>query len=102
MEILKKITDTLYDGDEFAMPGLVEAAIKHKADIVACSILLTTTMPETPKVVKAFVDAGIREQIKIMIGGAPITQDFCERMGCDGYAKDAGAAAAMAVAICQK
>ena len=80
----------------------VEAAIEHKADIVACSILLTTTMPETPKVVKAFVDAGIREQIKIMIGGAPITQDFCERMGCDGYAKDAGAAAAMAVAICQK
>jgi methylmalonyl-CoA mutase cobalamin-binding domain/chain len=79
----------------------VEAAIEHNADIVACSILLTTTMPETPKVVKAFVEAGIRDQVKIMIGGAPITQEFCIRMGCDAYAKDAGAAAALALTICQ-
>jgi len=80
----------------------VEAAIKHKADIVACSILLTTTMPETPKVVKAFVDAGIRDKVKIMIGGAPITQEFCDRMGCDAYAKDAGGAVAIAMELCQK
>lgn len=80
----------------------VEAAIEHNADIVACSILLTTTMPETPKVVKAFVDAGIRDKVKIMIGGAPITQDFCDRMGCDAFAKDAGGAAALAVKLCQK
>jgi len=80
----------------------VEAAIEHNADIVACSILLTTTMPETPKVVKAFVDAGIRDKVKIMIGGAPITQDFCDRMGCDAFAKDAGGAAALAVELCQK
>lgn len=80
----------------------VEAAIEHNADIIACSILLTTTMPETPKVVKAFVDAGIRDKVKIMIGGAPITQDFCDRMGCDGFAKDAGGAAALAVEMCQK
>ncbi|MGL4606293.1 MAG: cobalamin B12-binding domain-containing protein, partial [Eubacteriaceae bacterium] len=79
----------------------VEAAIEHKADVVACSILLTTTMPETPKVVKAFVDAGIRDKVKIMIGGAPITQDFCDRMGCDAYAKDAGGAAALAVELCR-
>jgi len=80
----------------------VEAAIKHKADIVACSILLTTTMPEIPKVVKAFVDAGVRDQVKIMIGGAPITQEFCDRMGCDAYAKDAGGAVAIAMELCQK
>lgn len=80
----------------------VEAAIEHNADIVACSILLTTTMPETPKVVKAFVNAGIRNKVKIMIGGAPITQDFCDRMGCDAFAKDAGGAAALAVELCQK
>lgn len=80
----------------------VEAAIEHNADIIACSILLTTTMPETPKVVKAFVDAGIRDKVKIMIGGAPITQDFCDRMGCDGFAKDAGGAATLAVEMCQK
>ncbi len=80
----------------------VEAAIEHQADIVACSILLTTTMPQTPKVVKAFVDAGIRDNVKIMIGGAPITQDFCDQMGCDAFAKDAGGAAALAVELCQK
>ena len=80
----------------------VEAAIEHNADIVACSILLTTTMPETPKVVKAFVDAGIRDKVKLMIGGAPITQDFCDRMGCDAFSKDAGGAAALAVQLCQK
>ncbi|WKY46776.1 corrinoid protein [Eubacteriaceae bacterium ES3] len=79
----------------------VEAAIKHDADIVACSILLTTTMPETPKVVKAFIDAGIRDNVKIMIGGAPITQDFCDKTGCDAFAKDAGGAAALAVKICE-
>lgn len=80
----------------------VEAAIENDADIVACSILLTTTMPETPKVVKAFEEAGIRDKVKIMIGGAPITQEFCDRMKCDAYAKDAGGAAALAVELCQK
>jgi methylmalonyl-CoA mutase cobalamin-binding domain/chain len=80
----------------------VDAAIEHNADIVACSILLTTTMSETPKVVKAFVDAGIRDKVKIMIGGAPITQDFCDRMACDAFAKDAGGAAALAVELCKK
>ena len=80
----------------------VEAAMEHNADLIACSILLTTTMPETPKIVKAFVDAGIRDKVKIMIGGAPITQDFCDRMGCDAYAKDAGGAATLAVELCKK
>lgn len=80
----------------------VEAAIENDADLVACSILLTTTMPETPKVVKAFEDAGIRNQVKIMIGGAPITEEFCDRMNCDAYAKDAGGAAALAIELCQK
>ena len=79
----------------------VEAAVKEKADIVACSALLTTTMPEIPKIVKAFEDAGVREQFKIMIGGAPITQDFCDKTGCDAFAKDAGSAAETAVQICR-
>ena len=79
----------------------VEAAVKEKADIVACSALLTTTMPEIPKIVKAFEDAGVREQFKIMIGGAPITQDFCDKTGCDAFAKDAGSAAEAAVQICR-
>ncbi|MDO9492255.1 B12-binding domain-containing protein [Acetobacterium sp.] len=79
----------------------VEAAIANKADIVACSALLTTTMPEVPKIIKAFEDAGIRDQVKIMIGGAPITQEFSDRTGCDAYAKDAGGAATLAIELCQ-
>ncbi|KNZ40431.1 cobalamin B12-binding domain-containing protein [Acetobacterium bakii] len=79
----------------------VEAAIGNNADIVACSALLTTTMPEISKIEKAFVDAGIRDKVKIMIGGAPITQDFCDRMECDAYAKDAGGAATLAVKMCE-
>ncbi|SEA60838.1 Methanogenic corrinoid protein MtbC1 [Eubacterium aggregans] len=79
----------------------VEAVMEHQADICACSILLTTTMPETPKVVRAFEDAGIRDKVKILIGGAPITQEFCDKTGCDAYAKDAGSAAEIAIALCQ-
>ncbi|SDY43542.1 cobalamin B12-binding domain-containing protein [Eubacterium barkeri] len=79
----------------------VEAVKTHHADVCACSILLTTTMPETPKVVKAFEEAGLRDAVKILIGGAPITQEFCDRTGCDAYAKDAGSAAEIAIALCQ-
>ncbi len=79
----------------------VKSAIDNKADIVACSALLTTTMPEIPKIVKAFEDAGVRDQFKILIGGAPITQEFCDKTGCDGYGKDAGSGAEVAVKLCQ-
>ncbi|MGL4282502.1 cobalamin-dependent protein [Eubacterium aggregans] len=79
----------------------VEAVMEHQADICTCSILLTTTMPETPKVGRAFEDAGIRDKVKILIGGAPITQEFCDKTGCDAYAKDAGSAAEIAIVLCQ-
>ena len=109
-DIGKNLVKMMFEGRGFKVVDIgidvpeerfVEAAVKEKADIVACSALLTTTMPEIPKIVKAFEDAGVREQFKIMIGGAPITQDFCDKTGCDAFAKDAGSAAETAVQICR-
>lgn len=109
-DIGKNLVKMMFEGRGFKVVDIgidvpeerfVEAAVKKKADIVACSALLTTTMPEIPKIVKAFEDAGVREQFKIMIGGAPITQDFCDKTGCDAFAKDAGSAAEAAVQICR-
>lgn len=109
-DIGKNLVKMMFEGRGFKVVDIgidvpeerfVEAAVQEKADIVACSALLTTTMPEIPKIVKAFEDAGVREQFKIMIGGAPITQDFCDKTGCDAFAKDAGSAAETAVQICR-
>ncbi len=109
-DIGKNLVKMMFEGRGFKVVDIgidvpeerfVEAAVQEKADIVACSALLTTTMPEIPKIVKAFEDAGVREQFKIMIGGAPITQDFCDKTGCDAFAKDAGSAAEAAVQICR-
>ena len=109
-DIGKNLVKMMFEGRGFKVVDIgidvpeerfVEAAVQEKADIVACSALLTTTMPEIPKIVKAFEDAGVREQFKIMIGGAPITQDFCDKTGCDAFAKYAGSAAETAVQICR-
>ncbi len=64
--------------------------------LVCCSALLTTTMPEIANTVKAFEEAGIRDQVKIMVGGAPVTQAFCDEIGADSYTDDAGEAANVA------
>ncbi|HIY08125.1 MAG TPA: corrinoid protein [Firmicutes bacterium] len=78
-----------------------EAAVAEKAQVVCCSALLTTTMGEMKNVVKIFEEKGIRDQVKIMVGGAPITQGFCESIGADCYAADAATAAEAALALCQ-
>ena len=75
----------------------VEKAIEEKADIVACSALLTTTMTEIGTVVDAIVRAGIRDEVTIMIGGAPVTDSFCKQIGADIYTPDAASAAEAAV-----
>ena len=76
----------------------VGAAKENNAQIIACSALLTTTMTEMENVVKAAVEAGIRDKITIMVGGAPVTQSFCESIGADRYAPDAASAADEALA----
>ena len=68
-------------------------------DIVCCSALLTTTIPEINTTIKAIEEAGLRDQVKIMIGGAPVTQAYADEVGADAYTEDAGQAAVRAVEL---
>jgi 5-methyltetrahydrofolate--homocysteine methyltransferase len=77
--------------DEF-----IEAVEEHGAPIVGMSALLTTTMPNMGKTIEAFIDADLRDDVKIIVGGAPVTQEFADDMGADGYGKDALACVALA------
>ncbi|MBQ8309838.1 MAG: corrinoid protein [Clostridia bacterium] len=88
-------------GVDVSADTFVEKAIEHKAQIICCSALLTTTMNEMKAVVEKAKAAGIRDQVKIMIGGAPVTQDYCDAIGADCYTSDAASAADAAVAFCQ-
>ncbi|MEM0049351.1 MAG: corrinoid protein [Candidatus Bathyarchaeia archaeon] len=67
----------------------VEAVREHKPDIVAMSALLTTTMNEMENVIKALKEAGLRNNVKVIIGGAPVTDEFAKKIGADAAAKDA-------------
>ncbi len=74
--------------------------IKEKnAQIVCLSALLTTTMPMMKQTIDAIVEAGLRDQVKIMVGGAPVTQAFADEIGADGFAPDAGSAARFAKSL---
>ncbi len=68
-------------------------------DIVCCSALLTTTMPAIQATIDAIKAAGLRDSVKVMVGGAPITQAFADEVGADAYTADAGAAAVKAVEL---
>jgi 5-methyltetrahydrofolate--homocysteine methyltransferase len=73
------------------------AQIKEKqAQIVCLSALLTTTMPMMTQTVEAIVESGIRDEVKILVGGAPVTQAFADEIGADGFAADAGSASKLA------
>jgi 5-methyltetrahydrofolate--homocysteine methyltransferase len=77
--------------DEF-----VEAVRENKADIVGMSALLTTTMPSMKATVAALTEAGLRDKVKVLIGGAPVTQVFADQIGADGFAPDASSATRIA------
>jgi 5-methyltetrahydrofolate--homocysteine methyltransferase len=64
--------------------------------------LLTTTMPNMGKAIEAFIDADLRDDVKIMVGGAPVTQEFADDMGADGYGKDALACVELAKTLMQE
>ncbi|MBM3499757.1 MAG: cobalamin-binding protein [Armatimonadetes bacterium] len=66
--------------------------VKSGAGVVALSALLTTTMPSMADVINAASEAGVRDQVKVMIGGAPVTQNYADEIGADGYAPDAASA----------
>lgn len=84
-------------GCDVSAEDFVQAAIDSDCDIIACSTLLTTSMGEIARVVKEAEARNIRDKVKILIGGAPVTQEYCEQVGADMYTPDAAAAARAAV-----
>lgn len=87
----------VYDiGKDVSPEGFVEAIKEHNPDIVGMSALLTTTMRTMESTIKALEEAGLRDKVKVMIGGAPVTEDFAKQIGADAYASNAAAAAEMA------
>ena len=76
-----------------------EAIKEHKPGFVGLSALLTTTMPMMEQSVDCIQESGLRDTLKIIIGGAPVTQVFADKIGADGYATDAGSAVKMAKAM---
>jgi corrinoid protein of di/trimethylamine methyltransferase len=89
-------------GTDVAPEDFVKAAIEQNCQVICCSALLTTTMSVMADVVKACEEAGIRDKVKIMIGGAPISQEYCDTIGADCYTVDAASAAEAAIAFCKK
>lgn len=72
--------------------GFINAVKTQKAGFLCLSALLTTTMPMMKETLKAVVESGIRDDVKILVGGAPVTRKFADEIGADGYAPDAGSA----------
>ena len=79
----------------------IETAKEQGCQVICCSALLTTTMGVMEEVVKQAETAGIRDHVKIMVGGAPVTDTFCKQIGADCYTHDAATAADAAVALCK-
>ena len=88
-------------GTDVSPDTFVQTAIDQNCQIICCSALLTTTMSEMENVVKKAKEAGIRDKVKIMIGGAPVTQAFCDQIGADYYTPDAASAADAAAEFCK-
>ncbi len=89
-------------GTDVKPQNFVDAAKEHKPRILGMSALLTTTMPKMGETVSALKEAGIRDQIKVMAGGAPVTQDFVDEIGADAYGSNATAAVEKAKAFAGK
>ena len=83
-------------GVDVSPEDFVKAVQEKNATIVALSALLTTTMPMMKKTIDALRESCLGDQVKIMVGGAPVTQAFADEIGADGYAADAGSAAKLA------
>ena len=79
-------------GTDATAEKFVAAVQEHSPDMIGMSALLTTTMPSMSKTVEALTEAGLRDQVKILIGGAPVTQQYADNIGADGYAPDASSA----------
>lgn len=107
-DIGKNLVIMMFEGKGFEVIDLgvdvppekfIQTAIEENCDIIGCSSLLTTTMPIMAEVVKAAEKAGIRGKVKIMVGGAPVNEDFARDIGADLYTADASTAAEKALEL---
>ena len=89
-------------GVDVPVENFLDAARENDAKLICCSALLTTTMGEMKNVVDAVNASEMKGKVKIMVGGAPITQTFCEQIGADCYTPDAASAADAALKFCQE
>jgi 5-methyltetrahydrofolate--homocysteine methyltransferase len=94
--------DVIDLGVDVPTEKFIEEAVNSKVDIVGLSALLTTTRPMMKTIIGAFKEVGLRHKVKIMVGGAPVTQEYADKIGADGYAPDAGSAAAKALELIRK
>ena len=83
-------------GVDTSADAFIDAIEEHQAPLLGMSALLTTTMPNMGVTIEALIDADIRDDVQVMVGGAPVTQEFADDMGADGYGKDALACVALA------
>jgi methylmalonyl-CoA mutase cobalamin-binding domain/chain len=104
-EIGKTLVGTLLTANGFQVTDIgidksasdfVTAVKETGANVVGASALLTTTMPQQEKIIEALREAGLRERVKVMVGGAPVTAGWAEKVGADGYAEDAISAVGLA------
>ena len=87
-------------GTDVEPETFAETAIAEHCQVICCSALLTTTMGVMEDVIRAVEAAGIRDRVRIMVGGAPVTEAFCTQIGADAYTPDAAYAAEVAVQLC--
>ena len=104
-DIGKNLVGMMLEGAGFAVTDLgndvpperfVAAVAEDGVELLGLSALLTTTMPAMEKTIQALVDAGLRDRVKVIVGGAPVSPAYAQQIGADGYASDAGRAAAVA------
>lgn len=86
-------------GADVSPEKFIAAVIEHQPDLVAMSALLTTTMPNMKTAIEAMRAAGVRDQVKVMVGGAPMTEAYARQVGADGYSPDAPGAVKLARAL---
>ncbi len=83
-------------GIDLSVEKVIAKVEEHKPDILGLSALLTTTMPEMDKVIRTLEQKGLRDSVRVIVGGAPVDANFAEKIGADGYGKDAGEAVQLA------
>ncbi len=110
-DIGKNLVNIMLEGAGFTVIDLgvqtppekfIEAIREHKPDIVGMSAFLTTTMPMFKVNIHEITKAGLRDQVIVMVGGAPVTQEYADAVGADGYAADASTAVRLAKALIKK